>query len=72
MGTIISNSTQYGDIVQCKLIQKKRTQAWLIEELRKKTGMYVDRSNLHKIFTGAYNSTRITSAINELLEIGED
>lgn len=66
---IITNSTQYGDLVQFKLIQLKKTQTWLIEELRAKTGMYVDRSNLFKILTGAYKSERIISAINEILGI---
>lgn len=66
---IITNSTQYGDLVQFKLIQQKKTQTWLIEELREKTGMYVDRSNLFKILTGAYKSERIIAAINEILNI---
>ena len=66
---IITNSTPYGDTVQVKLIQQKHTQDWLIEQVREKTGMYVDRSNLHKIFTGKYHSERIVSAINEILGI---
>lgn len=69
MTLIIANATPYGELVQYKLIQKKRTQGWLIEELRQRTGMYVDRSNLNKILTGVYRSEKIIAAINEILDI---
>lgn len=59
--------TEYGKFVKKSLIEKDKSQEWLINEVAKKTGMYVDSSVLNKILTGRTNSENLISAINEIL-----
>jgi len=61
--------TEYGIKVNSELMRIGKTQAWLIEEVRAKTGRYVDCSNLNKIFIGSLNSKPIINAINQILGI---
>ena len=69
---MVSNSTEYGKRIQIELVKREKTKEWLIGEIRAKTGMYVDRSNLNKIIAGKIKSSRLTDAINEILEISEE
>jgi hypothetical protein len=41
----------------------------LIEQVKKKTGMFVDSSVLNKVLTDRLNSKTIITAINEILGI---
>lgn len=59
--------TEYGKSVKKRLIEMDKSQAWLIEQLKRKTGKFVDSSLLNKILTGKSNSSTIISAINELI-----
>lgn len=59
--------TDYGIKVKTRLLEMGKTQNWLIQQLKEKTGMFVDSSSLNKVLTGQVNSERITSAINELI-----
>lgn len=61
--------TDFGLEVKGALLKAGLTQEWLITQVRSKTGMYVDRSRLHKIFTGRSHSKRLISAICEVLGI---
>lgn len=61
--------TNFGLATKSKLLQKNQTQKWLMDEIRSITGMYVDSSTLHKIFTGELHSKRLTAAICQVLEI---
>ena len=61
--------TDFGKKVKVKLVELNKTQNWLIEQLKKETGMFVDCSLLNKILTGRIHSERIVSAIVKLLGI---
>lgn len=62
--------TDYGITVKLKLLKAGKTQKWLIEEVKKLLPeTYLDTSNLYKIMTGEIKSSRIETAINEVLDI---
>lgn len=50
-----------------RLLDLGKTQNWLIEELKKKTGMFVDNSLLNKILTGRAKSKALEAAIDEII-----
>ena len=61
--------TEYGVEVKVRLVKLNKTQKWLIEEVKKLPETYLDTSNLYKIMTGEIKSTKIETAINEVLDI---
>ena len=61
--------TDYGKEVKKRLIELDKPQSWLIEQVKKKTGMFVDSSVLNKVLTDRLNSKTIITAINEILGI---
>lgn len=62
--------TEYGVEVKVKLMKLNKTQKWLIGEVKKLLPQtYLDSSNLYKIMTGEIKSTKIESAINQILDI---
>lgn len=63
--------TAFGKAVKKKLVDIDRTQAWLIEQVKGRTGLYFDDSYAYKILTGQLASPKIVQAIRELLELSE-
>ena len=64
--------SEYGILVNVKLMERSKTQAWLISELSKKLPeRFFDSSILNRVLTGQVNSPSMISAINEILEIEE-
>ena len=61
--------TEYGKAIKSRLLDMNESQAWLVKEVGKKTGLYFDTSYLHKVMTGKQKSEKIISAINEILGI---
>lgn len=57
--------------VKYRLIDLKKTQKWLEQEITKKTGLFVDSSYLNKIYNGDRNAPKIRAAICEILGIEE-
>lgn len=57
--------------VKYRLIDLGKTQKWLEEQIREKTGLFVDSSYLSKIYNGERNAPKIKAAICEILEIEE-
>jgi hypothetical protein len=57
--------------VKHRLIDLKKTQRWLEQEVTKKTGLFVDSSYLNKIYNCERNAPKIRAAICEILEIEE-
>lgn len=55
--------------VKYRLIDLGKNQKWLENEVRKKTGLFVDSSYLNKIFKGERQAPRIVTAIREILDI---
>lgn len=42
----------FGKAVKIRLIEMDKTQAWLIEQVKEKTGDFFDSSYLHRILSG--------------------
>jgi hypothetical protein len=61
--------TPLGAEIKTKLISLNETQEWLIGQVKERTGMYVDSSNLYKLMTGQLNSKKLEGAIKEILHI---
>ena len=70
-GEIVKNAvlTPFGKEIKKKLIDMNRTQAWLIERVACDTGMYFDRSYMHKIQTGQLANPKIVQAIQKILDL---
>lgn len=58
--------------VKYRLIDLEKSQKWLEEQIREKTGLFIDSSYLTKIFNGERNAPKIKAAICEILDIKED
>ena len=61
--------TPFGKEIKKILVDMERNQSWLIEQVTMKTGLYFDRSYLHKIMTGQLSTPKIVQAIREVLNI---
>lgn len=61
--------TPFGKEIKKRLVDIERTQAWLIEQVRGATGLYFDRSYMHKIQTGQLSTPKIVQAIREILDL---
>ena len=68
---LIANVTDYGKRIRMRLVELNKSQKWLVNEVKERTGLYFDSSYLNKIMNGSEKSVNITSAINEILEIEE-
>lgn len=65
----LSKFTDFGLSVKTKLLQNGRDQKWLEEQVKTKTGLYVDNGYMYKILTGQRNAPKIVAAIKEILDI---
>lgn len=63
--------TAFGKDVKKKLVDVDHTQAWLIEKVRERTGLYFDDSYAYKILTGQLSTPKIVQAIREILDLPE-
>lgn len=61
--------TEFGLCVKDKLLRKGKEQKWLEEEVRNRTGLFVDSGYMYKILTGQRNAPKIVQAICEILNI---
>ena len=64
--------TGFGKEVKKKLIDLDRQQAWLIEQVKEKTGLYFDDSYLYKIRTGQLSTPKIVQAIRDVLGLSSN
>lgn len=60
---------EFGKTVKKKLVDIDKTQDWLIEQVKQKTGLFFDSGYLYKILTGKRNAPQITQAIKDILAI---
>ena len=65
----MAHLTDYGKQIKHRLIDLDRTQKWLQDAVKEKTGLYMDRSYMTKILTGQLATPKVVAAINEILEI---
>ncbi len=62
--------SDFGKSIKIKLIEKDKTQNWLIEELRTRLPcMYIDCSLLYKIIIGKVSSGKVVDEIHDILKI---
>ena len=65
----VATFTPFGKAIKKRLVDVDRDQNWLIEQVAATTGLYFDRSYLHKIMTGKLSTPSIVLAIREILDI---
>lgn len=59
----------FGKQIEIALIQKDKTNDWLIEKVKEDTGRYFDRSYLFKVKTGKLETPGIKKSICRILNI---
>ena len=64
--------SNFGKKVKKALIDIDKNQAWLIEEIKAKTGLYFDSSYMHKILSGKNKNPTIVGAICSILNIEKE
>lgn len=64
-----ANLCQFGKEVKKKLVDIDKTQEWLIAEVKKDTGLFIDSSYLYKIITGKIATPSIVGSICKILEL---
>ena len=64
-----ANCTDFGKEIKKRLVDLDKNQAWLIDEVSAKTGLYFDGSYLYKVMTGQLNTPKIIEAICDILGI---
>ena len=57
----------FGKKINHRLIALEQSKGWLIEEVKRHTGLYFDRSYLRKIETGQLATPKIVDAIAKYL-----
>lgn len=62
-----SKFSDFGLEVRIRLLKMGKTQKWLQEEVREKTGLFVDGSYLNKILTGERETPKLVNAIKEVV-----
>lgn len=68
----VATFSKFGKKVKKRLVDIDRSQSWLINQVKEKTGLYCDSSYMYKILTGQHNTPSIVQAICEILEIEPD
>lgn len=66
-----SKFTQFGLCVKMELLQRGKSQKWLEDEIRERTGLYADSGYLYKVLTGQRSAPKIVKAICEILSLPE-
>lgn len=66
------DSGEFKRAVKHRLVDLGKTQAWLIREVRAKTGKYLDSSYMSKIYAGTNQPAGIMAAIREVLDLPEE
>ena len=64
-------TTEFGKQIKIRLVELEKNQAWLIEQIKERTGLYCDSSYVHKIMTGKIATPSIVGAIKAILDIPE-
>lgn len=64
--------SDFGKKIKMALINNGKRQNWLIDEVRKATGLYFDCPYLCKIISGKSSNPTITAAIEKILNITKE
>ena len=68
----MTQMTQFGKKIKIALLNQCKTQNWLIDVLKKETGLYVDTSLLYKVLIGTNKNPKLISAIEKILDIKKE
>ncbi|MDO4528142.1 MAG: XRE family transcriptional regulator [bacterium] len=63
------NDSEFGKAVKIRLIEMDKTQDWLVEQVRNRTGLFFDSSYLWKILNGVVSTPGMVAAIREILDL---
>ena len=63
------SNTVFGKTIKKRLIDLEKTNGWLCEQVKEKTGLYFDDSYLSRICTGKSKAPKMVNAICEILGI---
>ena len=58
--------------VKIALIERGKNQEWLCEQIRSRTGLFMDSAYLSNILAGRAKSQPVVNAIKEILELKEE
>ena len=61
--------TPFGKEIKKRLVDLDSNHSWLITQVCSQTGLYFDRSYLHKIMTGKLDTPKVVQAICGILDI---
>ena len=67
-----ANCTDFGKEIKKRLVDLDQSQAWLLDMVSARTGLYFDGSYLYKVMTGQLNTPKIVEAICDILEISKE
>lgn len=65
---MVQGITEYGKHIKARLVEMNQSQGWLVEEVKRHTGLYFDTWYLHRVMTGQYVSPKITEAIDKIID----
>lgn len=75
----MAKTSEFGKAVKIRLIELEKTQEWLIEQVREKTGDFFDSSYLYRIMAGKLPAERSyngkpgkAEVIREILGMSEE
>lgn len=63
------NRSEYGKAVCRRLVDMDKTKTWLMEEIRGRTGLYMDSSYLCKILNSGKGSQKVMDAIHDAIGV---
>lgn len=69
---MLKKTTDFGKEIKKRLVDRDKTQAWLIERVKENTGLFFDSSYMHKILVGELATPKVVQAIREVLDIPAD
>lgn len=62
-------TTDFGKSIKIRLVEMEKTQDWLIEQVKNRTGLFFDSSYLWKIMNGVCATPKVVTAIREILDL---
>ena len=68
----MARTNDFGKAVKVRLVEMEKSQAWLIEQVKEKTGLYFDSGYLWRINAGVLTTPGVVAAIREILGMEED
>lgn len=68
----MAKTSDFGLDVKIRLLELGKTQVWLIEQVKERTGEYFDDSYLWKILSGTVKAKKKSAVIREILGLPQE